>query len=250
LAAIHAFFRFLAAQHPDRLDQAQQILGIPFKRARSRPIDYLEYEELNRILMAVDRTPARGRRDYALLATLFNTGARVQELLDVRAIDLQLTSPHQVRLIGKGGKTRTCPLWPQTARLLRALCIERHLDLRSEARIFVNHRGTPLTRFGVRFILAKHLRRAAAACPMLARKTLHPHSVRHSTAVHLLKSGVDPSSIAAWLGHASVTTTNRYATVDLDMKRKALERARPLNTPSRRPVWRRSATILEWLEAL
>jgi site-specific recombinase XerD len=249
LAALHTFFRFLATQHPERLEHAQQIRGIPFKRARPRPIEYLEYEELETVLAAVDRTTPAGRRDYALLATLFNTGARVQELLDVRATDLQLTPPPQVRLVGKGRKLRTCPLWPQTARLLRTLCTERDVDLASDVRVFVNHRGMPLTRFGVRFILAKYLRRAAATQPRLARKRLHPHSLRHSTAVHLLKSGVDPTTIAHWLGHASVTTTNRYVTIDLDMKRQALAKVQPLRTP-RRPAWRRDPSIVEWLEAL
>jgi site-specific recombinase XerD len=250
LAAIHAFFRFLAAHHPEHLEQAQRIVGIPFKRTGARPIEYLEYPEMAQVLAAVDRSSADGRRDYALLATMFNTGARVQEILDIRALDLQLTKPFQVRLLGKGRKTRTCPLWPQTAQLLRALCSERQLDLRSEARLFLNHRGRPLTRFGVRFILAKHFRRATSACPTLARKKLHPHSLRHSTAVHLLKSGVDLPSIAHWLGHASVNTTNRYAIVDLEMKRKALAKADAPHTAMRRSAWRTNATILEWLEAL
>lgn len=249
LAALHTFFRFLATQHPDRLEHAQRILGIPFKRTRPRPIEYLEHEELEAVLAAVDRTTPAGRRDYTVLATLFNTGARVQELLDVRVPDLQLTKPPQIRLVGKGRKVRTCPLWPQTARLLRALCAERGLALGSDARVFVNQRGMPLTRFGVRFILAKYLRGAAATQPQLARKRLHPHSLRHSTAVHLLKSGVDLTTIAHWLGHASVNTTNRYAAIDLEMKRQALAKAQPLSTP-RRPAWRRAATIIEWLEAL
>lgn len=250
LAALHTFFRFLATQHPDRLEHAQRILGIPFKRTRPRAIEYLEYEELQAVLAGVDRTTPAGRRDYTLLATLFNTGARVQELLDVRPIDLQLARPCQVRLVGKGRKPRTCPLWPQTARLLRTLCAERGLGPGADARLFVNQRGAPLTRFGVRFLLAKYLRRATATRPQLAHKRLHPHSLRHSTAVHLLKSGVDLLTIAHWLGHASVTTTNRYVTIDLDMKRKALAKAQPLSPSPRRPAWRRDATILEWLEAL
>jgi site-specific recombinase XerD len=250
LAALHTFCRFLAAQHPDHADQAQRILGIPFKRTRPRPVEYLEYEEIDGVLAAIDRTAPAGRRDYALLATLFNTGARVQELLDVRANALQLTPPFQIRLLGKGRKTRTCPLWPQTARLLRALCVERQLDLRSDAPVFVNRRGTPLTRFGVRFILAKHVRRAVPACPALAQKKLHPHSLRHSTAVHLLRSGVDLATIAHWMGHASINTTNRYATIDLELKRRALARAQPLRRPASGAAWRRNTTILEWLEAL
>lgn len=249
LSAIHAFFRYVAAQHPDRLLQAQRILGIPFKRTSSPTIEYLEYEELQAVLSAVDRSSAQGRRDYALLATMFNTGARVQETLHLRARDLYLTKPFQVRLFGKGRKERFCPIWPQTAQLLRSFCSERLLDPGSEKLVFLNYRGEPLTRFGVRYILRKYLARAEAQAPTLARKKLCPHSLRHSTAVHLLKAGVDLSTIGQWLGHASVNTTNRYATVDLEMKRRALARARPLgrDIPA---AWRKDKSILEWLEAL
>ena len=236
---------------PTHLEPAQRLLGIPFKRARPRPIAYFEYEEIAAVLASVDRSTRAGRRDYALLATMFNTGARVQEILDLRASDLQLTKPYQLRLIGKGRKVRWCPLWTQTARLLRTWCGERSLDLRSEATVFVNQRGRPLSRFGVRFILAKYVRQAAPRQPGLARKTLHPHTLRHSTAVHLLKSGVDLPTIAHWLGHASVNTTNRYVTVDLDLKRKALARAQPLGPSRAAPApWRRDPSILAWLEAL
>jgi integrase/recombinase XerD len=250
LAAIHTFARFLAAQEPLYLDQAQRLLAIPFKRARPRPIAYLEYEEIAAVLASVDRSPRAGRRDYTLLAAMFNTGARVQEILDLRAGDLQLTKPYQVRLMGKGRKVRWCPLWSQTAQLVRAWCLERHLDLRSDAPVFVNQRGLPLTRYGVRFILAKHIRHAAQNQPSLMTKRLHPHSLRHSTAVHLLKSGVDLTTIAHWLGHASVNTTNRYVTVDLDLKRKALARAAPLGRSRSSRAWRHDASVLEWLEAL
>jgi site-specific recombinase XerD len=251
LAAIHAFARFLAGQEPTYLDQAQRLLGIPFKRARPRPISYLEYEEVAAVLASVDRSTRPGRRDYILLATMFNTGARVQEILDLRARDLQLSKPYQLRLVGKGRKVRWCPLWPQTAQLLRAWCLEQQLDLRADAPVFVNQRGLPLTRFGVRFILGKHVRRAAQHQPSLLTKRLHPHSMRHSTAVHLLKSGVDLPTIAHWLGHASVNTTNRYVTVDLELKRKALARAAPLGTSRSSPAsWRRDPSVLEWLEAL
>jgi hypothetical protein len=132
---------------------------------------------------------------------MFNTGARVQEVIGLRARDLQLTRPYQVRLFGKGRKERICPLWQQTAQVLRAHCVERQIDLTSEARVFLNHRGTPLTRFVVRYILGRHLERARAAVATLARKRLHPHSMRHTTAAALLKSGVDLSTISQWLGH-------------------------------------------------
>lgn len=251
LAAIHAFFRYLSARDPERMEQCQRVLGVPFKRAQARPVEYLEYEEINAVLCAIDRSTPDGRRDYALLATMFNTGARVQEVLDLRVSALQLQKPFQVRLVGKGRKERICPLWPQTAKVLLDWLEERSIDLRSTDRLFLNHRGEPLTRFGVRYILAKYCTRARHKAPSLEGKRLHPHSMRHSTAVHLLKAGVDLSTISHWLGHASLNTTNRYATVDLDMKRKAIAKAKPITAPSRHArAWRKDASILEWLEAL
>ncbi|HLK64630.1 MAG TPA: tyrosine-type recombinase/integrase [Bryobacteraceae bacterium] len=249
LSAIHAFLHFVAARNPEHLALAQRILGIPFKRTRQRAIDYLEYDEIDAILKAIDRATAQGTRDYAMLATMFNTGGRVQEIADLRACDLQLTKPFQVRLFGKGRKERYCPLWPQTATVLRAFCHQRNLDLRSDARVFLNHRGHPLTRFGIRHILGRCLGLACERAPNLRKKRLHPHSVRHSTAVALLKSGVDLSTISHLLGHASPTTTNRYAQVDLETKRQAIAKVKPVPRRSRTP-WSEDRTILDWLESL
>ena len=172
LSAIHAFFHFVAARNPEHLALAQRVLGIPFKRARQRAIDYLEYEEIDAILKAIDRATPQGSRDYALLATMFNTGGRVQEIADLRACDLQLTKPFQVRLFGKGRKERYCPLWPQTATVLRAFCQQGQLDMRSESRVFLNQRGQPLTRFGIRHILARCLGLACERAPNLRKKRL------------------------------------------------------------------------------
>lgn len=249
LSAIHAFFHFIASRNPEHLELVQRVLGIPFKRARQRVIDYLEYEEIDSILQAINRTTTQGARDYALLATMFNTGARVQEIADLRFRDLQLDKPFQVRLFGKGRKERYCPIWPQTASVLRTFCRTRGLESQPEAYIFVNHRGAPLSRFGIRHILGKCLQRARDDAPNLRKKRLHPHSVRHSTAVALLKSGVDLSTISHLLGHASPTTTSRYAKVDLEMKRKAIARVKPVARRSRLP-WSRDSTILDWLESL
>ena len=252
LAAVHAFARYVATQHPASIEACQRLLAVPFKRARLRIVDYLETEEFRAMLDATARRPADGRRDYALLVTLFNTGARVQELLDLRPRDLQLEHPSQVRLRGKGRKERLCPLWPQTAEVLRTLLVEVKLDDLSTERLFRNRRGEPLTRFGVRYLLRKYARRAQAVAPGLGRKRVHPHTLRHSTAVHLLQAGVDLVSISHWLGHASVETTNRYAVVDLDTKRAAIARAGPI-TGDTDPVpapWRSDASVLDWLEAL
>lgn len=251
LSAVHSFFRFVAARRPDRLEHAQRILGIPFKKTHSRIIDYLEYDEIEKILSLIDCTTPKGRRDYTLLATMFNTGARVQEILDLKASDLQLTKPFQLHLMGKGRKQRCCPLWPQTAKLLRRLSKELQIDLRSDVRIFQNCRGAPLTRFGVRYILNNCLTHAQASIPSLLSKRLHPHSMRHSTAVALIKSGVDLSTISQWLGHSSPNTTNRYAAIDLDMKRKAIASVKPVKAfRARTAPWSHNRTILEWLESL
>jgi len=127
LSAIHAFFRYVGAHHPDHMERAQRVLSVPFKRADQRVIEYLGRPEIEAVLAQVDRSATDGRRDYALLTTMFNTGARVQEVIDVRANDLQLTRPYQLRLFGKGRKERYCPLWPQTAQVLRAFCGERRI---------------------------------------------------------------------------------------------------------------------------
>lgn len=144
LAAVHSFTRFLAAQHPEHLEMCQRLLAVPIKRARARAVEYLEGHEIRAMLDVIDQRTQDGRRDRALLVSLFNTGARVQELLDVRPADLQLDRPFQVRLRGKGRKERICPLWPQTAELLRGLVSEQRLDPGATERLFRNHRGEPL----------------------------------------------------------------------------------------------------------
>ncbi len=230
LGAIHVFARYLAAQRPEHLGTLQRIIGMPFKRgAIEAPIEYLERAELDALLKSIDRATPLGRRDYALFAFMFNTGARVQEVLDLRIADVRLEAPPQVRLLGKGRKTRICPLWPATARLLRALIAERDARGAEAASplVFTNARGRPLTRYGVRYLLRRYVQKASQVAPSLKTKRLHPHSIRHSTAVALLKSGVDFATISQWLGHAGLNTTMRYARADLDLKRRALAQAFP-----------------------
>lgn len=251
LAAIHAFARYAAAGHPEHLEHCQRILAVPFKRARQRVVEYLEQDEIRAILDAPDRTTLDGRRDRALLLVLFNTGARVQEMLDVRPCDLQLVRPFQIRLRGKGRKERLCPLWPQTADILRAMLAERGLEPAAIQPLFRNHRGEPLTRFGVRYLLRKYARAAQPVAKTLVSKRVHPHVLRHTTAVHLLQAGVDLVTISHWLGHASVETTNRYAAVDLETKRDALAKARAVaDVDPDIAAWRTDATVLNWLESL
>ena len=251
LAAVHAFARHAATNHPEHIELCQRLLAIPFKRSRPRVVEYLEIEEMRALLDAPDaRTPA-GRRNHALFLAMFNTGARVQEILDVRPCDLQLERPLQVRLRGKGRKERFCPLWPQTVEALATLIRESHLDLDATQPLFRNSRGSPLTRFGVRYLLRQYIERARATAPTLTAKRVHPHTLRHTAAVHLLQAGVDLVTISHWLGHASVETTNRYAAVDLETKRAAIAKAHPsTGFGNAVAAWRKDATILDWLDAL
>ena len=256
LAALHTFARFLAAERPQHLEMLQAVLGIPFKRgAREAPIEYFETQEMAALMQSIDRTAPGGQRDYALFALLFNTGARVQEILDLRVRDIRLDPPHQVRLRGKGGKLRLCPIWPNTARLLRKLIDSQLPDTDEDpaaAILFRNQRGGPLTRFGVRYRLRKHLAASHAVAPTLRDKRLHPHSLRHTTAIQLLKADVDFATISQWLGHASVNTTMRYARADVDLKRAALSQVFPeaLAPPKRANLVTNDADITEWLRHL
>lgn len=221
LAAIHTFARFLAHARPEQLGLAQHLLAIPFKRgAVEHPVDYLEAPDVDRLLKAIDLASPTGPRDYALILLMFNTGARVQEVLDLRVRDLQLEPPEQVRFLGKGLKVRLCPLWPRTARVLGEWLRAGHEgDPKPDERVFRNRRGGALTRCGVRYLLRKYLPQFRSAG---GGRALHPHVLRHTTAVHMLKAGVEFATISQWLGHASLTTTMRYARADLDLKRQAL----------------------------
>lgn len=230
LGAIHVFARFLAARRPEYLGSLQRVIALPCKRgAREAPIEYLERGEIEAVLQGIDRSTALGRRDYALFALMFNTGARVQEALDVQRRDVRLEAPPQVRLHGKGNKVRLCPIWPATAKLLRALIDELPVPDGdpADARLFTNARGGPLTRFGVRYLLRRYVDAAAQRTPSMRDKSIHPHSLRHSTAIALLKSGVDFATISQWLGHAGLNTTMRYARADIDLKRQAIAQVFP-----------------------
>lgn len=252
LAAIHSFARFLATRNPEQMETARRLLSVPIKRGPSRTVEYLEEHEIRAMLEAVSPQQQDQVRDRALLLTLFNTGARVQELLDIRAGDLQLASPASVLLRGKGRKERLCPLWPETAHALKALLHVMSISVTGGIPVFRNHRGEPMTRFGVRYLLRHYADKARISTPSLAAKRVHPHTYRHSSAVHLLRAGVDLVTISHWLGHASIETTNRYAAVDLETKRKALEQAGPVVAASHSnpAAWRTQTSLLEWLEAL
>ncbi len=251
LSAIRSFFRFVGVHYPEHLSLAQRILSAPIKRTTSREIQHLELSEIQAILGGIDRSTAEGRRDHLLLSLLFNTGARVSEVVGLQTCDLALDPPPSVRLRGKGRKERRCPLWAETAKALRTHLRESTITPHEPQWVFLNHRGQQLTRFGVRWILRKHIRNAALRVFSLKNKRLHPHSVRHSTAIHLLRSGVDLSTIANWLGHVSINTTNKYATVDLEAKRQALNKSKSLlSVRQRKSLPVPEHDLIEWLESL
>lgn len=218
LTALHAFARFISAHSPEHIAWCGAIREIPFKKAPQPVIAYLEKDEMDALLAAPDRTTAQGQRDYAVLLFLYNTGARASEATHVAVADLELTHTPSVKLRGKGDKTRDCPLWPITVHTLVALIGDRdHTE-----RVFLNRSRRPLTRFGLHTLVERSAHRASLQIPSLATKRVSPHSIRHTTAVHLLRAGVDINTIRAWLGHVSLETTNIYAQVDLEMKSKAL----------------------------
>jgi site-specific recombinase XerD len=248
LAALRSFFGFVAGREPPAIAQCAEILRIPTKRAPIHEPCYLEPEEVKAILAQPDRTTIEGQRDHVLLSFLYNTGARIQEALDVCPRAIRFDSPSCVRLYGKGRKERLCPLWPETVSLLGSLL--RRQPRADDEPIFVNRYGVPLGASGVRFKLAEYVEAAAKIVPGLASKNITPHSFRHATAVHLVAAGVDITVIRSWLGHVSLDTTNHYAQANLETKRKALERLENSSQPSKPPSWKHDKSVLAWLDAL
>lgn len=249
LAAIRGFAAHLLRHDIARAAQYQRILAIPSKKTRYRPVNYWEPEVVAAILAEPDRASTFGARDHALLLFLYNTGARVSEAIAVRRQDLHLARPSHVRLHGKGDKERICPLWPETA-----TAVARLLDGDDDpARVvFRNRRGGPFSRDGVAYLLKTYARRVASRHPVLRRSRISPHVLRHSCAVALLQAGVDVSVIRDYLGHASIATTSRYVTSNLQMKREVLdtfwERAGLVR--GKTAPWRPKPELLRFLASL
>lgn len=248
LAALRSFFTFVAEHEPLAAGQCAEVLRVPVKRALRRTITYLDPEEGKAILAQPDRTTVSGQRDHALLALLYNTGARIDEALSLTPAAVHLEAPTQVRLMGKGRKERICPLWPETAALLVAL-LKRAPRGETEP-IFVNRYGQPLRASGVRFRLRQYVAAATKSHPRLAEKHVTPHTFRHTAAVHLVAAGVDVTVIQSWLGHVSLDTTFLYAQANVETKRRALEQADGDARPARPPRWKREPALLAWLDSL
>jgi integrase/recombinase XerD len=248
LTAIHSFFQFAAFKAPDRSQQIARVLSIPEKRYQSTLVSYLTKPEIDALLAAPDRTTPTGRRDHALLALAVQTGLRASELASLRCQDLNLSSGAWVRCEGKGRKERCTPLTGGTVKLLRVWL--RELDGSPDSPLFPNRTGAHLTRAGIWRLVTKHAATAAARCPSLAAKNITPHTLRHSAAMQLLSAPepVDTATIALWLGHETLDTTNKYVHADMELKRRAMDRTTPPNVkPGRhRPPDR----LLAFLESL
>ncbi|MGB8694547.1 MAG: tyrosine-type recombinase/integrase [Steroidobacteraceae bacterium] len=245
LAAVHALARFIGEHSPEHVAWCGQIRLIPHKRGTRALISYLTEAEMRALLGAPEQSTEQGYRDYVLLLFLYNSGARASEAASLRIQDVD-TRSRFVRITGKGHKQRVCPLWPETVGHLRRLIAERPKD----EPLFQNRLRQPLTRFGIHTLVERHAARAAENEPSLQSKRVSPHTIRHSTATHLLRAGVDINTIRGWLGHASINTTNVYAEVDLDAKAKALAACSP-GTPGRsRLPWKSATGVMAFLRNL
>lgn len=232
LAAIRSFFRYLATQEPAQSALIQRVLGIPQKRSDRNLVGFLSRPEVEALLAAPETSTWIGRRDHALLLVAVQTGLRVSELVNLCADQLVLTASPHVRCRGKGRKERCTPLTRQAVRALRAWLKERK-GTPADA-LFPKRSGARLSRDAVELLVERHTTVASTTCPSLRNKRVTPHVLRHTTAVHLLQSGVDRSVIALWLGHESVETTQMYLDADLSTKEAALEKTRPTRSTARR----------------
>jgi integrase/recombinase XerD len=232
LTAIRSFFRVVALRDPASVGIVTRVLAIPRKRTDKRLVGYLTREEIDAVLAAPDQATWTGRRNHALLLTMYNSGARLSEMTCMKRAQIRFDSTTYLQLHGKGRKERIVPLWAKTGRVLQHWL--RELEIKKTEVVFPSIRGTPLSSDGVDYILQQSVRRAAEVCPSLLGKRVTPHVVRHTCAMNLLQAGNDMAVIALWLGHESIETTHIYVEADLAMKERALERIAPGDSPVRR----------------
>lgn len=253
LAAIHGFFGYLQVERPDIMLQCQQIQSIPMKKqSRSTAIHFISLDGIKTIFDMPDTATYMGRRDLTMLALLYDTGARVQELADLKVKDVRIEPPVTIKLTGKGNKTRIVPIMNQTVSLLSEYFEERCLSSqdKKELPLFTNRKCHKLSRAGINYIISKYVTRARSIAPKHIPEKISAHTFRHSKAMHLLQAGVNLIYIRDLLGHVSITTTEIYARADVEMKRKALENAYENPTPKSIPQWQKDDSLLEWLKSL
>lgn len=253
LAALHSFSRFMQTEDVLRMYQYQQILSIPKKKPKSSPVNYISLEGIRLILSQPDTAKSSGYRDLVLLSLMYDSGSRVQEIADLTIGDIRTDSPATLKVMGKGGKSRIIPLMAPTANLVKKYISDFGLDhsTRSKHPLFTNRSGAKLTRAGIKYILDKYVQSARIENGSVLPETISPHSFRHSKAMHLLHSGVNLIYIRDILGHADLKTTEIYARIDGEMKRKALEEAFTQTAPTEEiPIWQQDGDMLEWLKNL
>ncbi len=253
LAAIHSFFRYAQTENPEIIFKSQKILGISFKKKQQQTIPHLLMDQLACLFEQPDISTRRGRRDLALMVTLYDAGARVQELIDLKVCDVRLVQPATITLKGKANKQRCVPILDKTRSILEGYMGENHLleNGRQQSPLFYNSRSQTFTRPGITYILNKYFKKAKTGHKeMIFPEKLHPHMLRHSKALHLLESGVNLIYIRDLLGHVNVTTTEIYLKFDTELKRKALEAAYPQVVSQDVPAWEENTDILFWLQNL
>jgi len=252
LTAVHAFFRYLQTEEPGLLLRCQRILAIPLQRCTPPAVEYLSPESLAAILQQPDLGQRAGRRDAILLSLLYDTGARVQELIDLSVRDVRLESPAQVRLTGKGRKTRVVPLMNSTVALLRDYLCEQGLigPEPFDKPLFRNRFGGRLSRSGIRYLVEKYVRKASISQPAVPLPKVSPHTFRHSKAMHLLQTDNPLVVIRDFLGHTDIKSTEIYARANLDMKRRALDKASTKSPTPAIPSWQKDKGLLDWLTSL
>jgi len=249
LAALHTLFDYIASRDPEMLAVCQRVAAIPMKRAAPAETHFLERDEVEDLLQRLPRDGRLALRDRTLLLFLYNTGARAQEVADLRVEHLDLGEHPLVRLHGKGDKWRTCPLWHQTAQMLSALLDSLDRPSTPQTPVFSAH-GQALTRFGIYKIVRRH---AGSLDDVRTNRRVSPHIFRHTAAMHLLEAGVEVNVIRGWLGHVDLTTTNRYAQINTRAKIEALRATEPPGVsaePRRQPIWRSDESLLKWLASL
>ena len=249
LAAIKTLLAYLGAHDLAHIAVYQRASMIEKKRSAHRTIDYLVDAEMKALL---DVSAKADLRHHLLLSLLYNTGARVQEICDLRFKDIVFGPPPSVYLTGKGNKRRQVPIWPETAQMLQAELAARGERAAADTQnVILSSRGRAMTRFGALYVVKALARQAAETCPSIRKKRVSPHVLRHTTAMHLLQSGVDLSVIKTWLGHVNLNTTHGYVEFDVEMKRDALSKAKKLGTPAElRKVLKKHADVISWLESL
>ena len=252
LSAFHSFCRYLQTEFPDYIHWAQQILSIPMKRTKKISVEYISLDAMKLLLERPDKLTKEGRRDMVLLSLLYDSGARVQELADIKVGDIRTSFPSTVKLTGKGNKTRIVPLMKPMADLLKQYLKENNLTEPHtfDYPLFSNRSKGKLTRAGIAYIVNKYASEAIKLAPKLFPIKLSPHCFRHSKAVHLLQSGVNLVYIRDFLGHVDIQTTEIYARIDGEMKRKALEKSYSNIVSEKMPAWQTNAELMVWLNNL